>query len=64
MEALQIIEDFDGTLLNFSHALNKIEKDLNYLEDYLIKNEDSETNKQTLIDLYKVSKNFHLLKLP
>lgn len=54
-DALQMIEDFDGQLLTFSQWLYKIEQDLNYLEDYCLKSDDTNSNKQTVIELYQVS---------
>ncbi len=54
-EAIQTIEDFDGRLQNFSQWLYKIEQDLNYLEDYCLKSEDTNSTKQTVIELYQVS---------
>lgn len=54
-EALQIIEDYDGTFYSFTQWLSKIEKDLNYLEDYCLKSDDNDSTKQTVFDLYKVS---------
>jgi hypothetical protein len=54
-DALQMIEDFDGQLKTFSQWLYKIEQDLNYLEDYCLKSDDTNSNKQTVIELYQVS---------
>jgi hypothetical protein len=54
-EALQTIDDFDGQLQAFSQWLDKIEKDLNYLEDYCLKAEDTNSTKQTIIELYQVN---------
>ena len=53
-DALQTIDDFDGQLQEFSQWLYKIEQDLNYLEDYCLKSDDTNTNKQTVIELYQV----------
>ena len=54
-EALQTIDDFDGLLQSFLQWLDKIEKDLNYLEDYSLKAEDTNSTKQTIIELYQVN---------
>lgn len=54
-EVLQAIDDFDGQLQSFSQWLYKIEQDLNYLEDYCLKSEDTNSTKQTVIELYQVS---------
>jgi hypothetical protein len=40
--------------LAFSNWITKIENDLSYLEDYCIKEDDNDSSKQTVIDLYKV----------
>lgn len=56
-EALQTVDDFDGQLQSFSQWLHKIEQDLNYLEDYCLKSDaDSSSTKQTVIELYQVSR--------
>ena len=57
---MQVIDDFDGQLQNFSQWLHKIEQDLNYLEDYCVKSDDTNSNKQTVIELYQVSYAFYL----
>ena len=54
-DALQMIEDYDGQLNKFSEWLYKIEQDLNYLEDYCLKSEDTNSTRQTVIELYQVS---------
>ena len=56
-----MIEDFDGQLQKFSQWLYKIEQDLNYLEDYCLKSDDTNSNKQTVIELYQVIKNIYFL---
>jgi hypothetical protein len=53
-DTLQIIDDYDGQLQNFLQWLHKIEQDLKYLEDYCLKSEDTDSTKQTVIDLYQV----------
>ena len=55
-EALQIIEDYDGTFSAFTQWITKVENDLNYLEDYCLQADDNDSTKQTAIDLYKVFK--------
>lgn len=54
-EAMQAIEDFDGLLQEFLQWLHKIEQDLNYLEDYCLKSDDTNSTKQTVIELYQVN---------
>lgn len=61
IDAMQTIDDFDGQLQNFSQWLYRIEQDLNYLEDYCLKSEDTNSTKQTVIELYQVFKFFILL---
>ena len=58
-DALQMIDDFDGQVQNFSQWLYKIEQDLNYLEDYCLKSDDTNSNKQTVIELYQVNFNYN-----
>jgi hypothetical protein len=62
-DALQTIEDFDGQLQVFTEWLYKIEQDLNYLEDYCLKSDDTNSTKQTVIELYQVSSLHFLLKI-
>ena len=54
-DALQMIDDYDGQLNKFGEWLYKIEQDLNYLEDYCLKSEDTNSTRQTVIELYQVS---------
>lgn len=54
-DALQTIDDYDGQLSKFSDWLYKIEQDLNYLEDYCLKSEDTNATLLTVIELYQVS---------
>lgn len=54
-DALQTIDDYDGQLCKFSDWLYKIEQDLNYLEDYCLKSEDTNSTLLTVIELYQVS---------
>ncbi len=62
-EALQVIEEYDGTLYEFTQWLSKIEKDLNYLEDYCTKSDEHDSTKQTVIELYKVSYSINNYKI-
>lgn len=57
-DALQTIDDYDGQLSKFSDWLYKIEQDLNYLEDYCLKSEDTNATLLTVIELYQVSWTF------
>lgn len=58
-EALQTVDDFDSQLHLFDQWLQKIEKDLNYLEDYCLKSDSSSSStKQTVIELYQVRRIF------
>ena len=66
-DAFDKIVEYEEQLDEFENWLNKIDQDLNYLEDFCIKTVDVNTNKQTVIELYKVcvtcSRDFYYSKL-